>query len=281
MNRDYAVLAAALLTLVPFGDAAFAQSKGIDEHFNTTWAPTSNPNSYGEPTDGIFKVDGTYCVPYGGNYTNELNVANATLTQDSVGSLLHLTIQPGTHTSKSCGGVTAYGAAEIATAAGWTPGSGPPPFGTSSYGYGYYETKMKPSCVQGESSSFFWIAAPSYGPLELDVEFPDPPGHNFTDVHWTIHPSGQTVDYQLGFNPCQAFHRYGFLWTPGKIVFTVDGRAKQTFTDGTLISTETGFLMANAITGIPNWGDGPPSQAAVNSYRWIAYHPNITTIPPH
>ncbi len=271
------------LLAVSLCGAACAQSSGrqVDERFNTRWVPSTNPNSGGEPTDGVFKVDGNYCVPYGDAHTDEFNIGNVTFHRAPHDSVAHLIVRAGTHTATSCGGVIAYGAAEIASNAGWEPtGSPPPPFGNSPYNYGYYEAEMRPSCVQGEISSFFWIAAPHYGPLEIDVEFPDAPGHVFNDVHWTIHPSGQTVDYPLGFNPCQAMHRYGFLWTAGQLVFTVDGHAKQTFNDTTLNTNQTGFIIANAWTGHAAWGGGPPSQDAVNDYRFIKFIPNATTIPP-
>ncbi len=279
MTREHIILLSAALALAPCVRAAQAEGRAVREHFNTIFAPSRNPNSEGEPTDGVFKVDGNYCVPYSGQYTNEMNMANVTFTTGQGGAMADLTVQPGTHISQFCGGVRAYGAAELATAGGWEPSGPVPPFGPSTYGYGYYETRMQPSCVQGEVSSFFWIQAPGYGPLEIDVEFPDPPGHDFSDVNWTIHPSGRTVDYHLGFNPCQAFHRYGFLWTAGQVVFTVDGVAEQTFMDGTLVSNETGFIMANAWTGNPNWGGGPPTQPAINSYGWIVYAPNATRVP--
>jgi beta-glucanase (GH16 family) len=111
------------------------------------------------------------------------------------------------------------------------------------------------------------------------VEFPNPPGHVFGDVHFTLHPSGTTVDYALGFDPCSAFHRYGFLWTPGSIVFTVDGKSVRTFSEGDLNTSATGFVMANAWTGNPNWGGGPPTAAAANRYAAFRYVAGATKVP--
>jgi hypothetical protein len=248
-----------------------AQTKpSLTERFNSIWSPTSNPDSGGEPTDGTFKVDGNYCVPYGGAQPVCLELGNAAITPAAKGNgTITLTVPAGK-----------YQGAEIMTNAGWTPTQGsPPPFGPSSYGYGYYETRMKPSCVQGEISSFFWVEAPGYGPHEWDVEFPNPPGHTFSDVHFTLHPSNSTVDYHLGFNPCLGYHSYGFLWTPGHITFTVDRVGVQTFNESDLVTTATGFIMANAWTGNPNWGGGPAKSDAVNSYKWIGYLAGATTIP--
>jgi len=231
----------------------------------------SNPNSYGELTDDNFKIDGNYCVPYGGAKPVCLENANVSFgaSKNPAHGTMTLTVPAGQ-----------YAGGEVATGAGWLPAGSTPPFGPSPYGYGYYETRMQPSCVQGEISSFFWIEAPKYGPHEWDVEFPNPPGHTFTDVHWTIHPSGKTVDFQLGFNPCEATHRYGFLWVPGSITFTVDGQSKYTFTDPTLTTTATGFVMMNAWDGNPNWGGGPPAADAVNYYEWVRFYNAAATIMP-
>ena len=268
------------LGLVCLGCGSPAQGSGFDERFTQPFQPSVNPPSFGAPTDRLFKEDGDYCVGYGDLHTDEFSFGNVRFQKVGQSTILDLIVRAGTHTAPACGGVVAYGAAEVATNAGWEPNGPPPPWGVSPYGYGYYEATMQPSCVQGEISSFFWIQAPSYGPLELDVEFPNPPGHVFNDVHWTIHPSGQSVDHVLGFNPCAAMHRYGFLWTPGKIVFAVDGRAEQTFTDGSLQSSATGFVMANAWTGHASWGGGPPAKDAVNRYARFRFIPNATAIPP-
>ena len=260
----------ALTATIGFATSASAvQAQDIAEKFKTPFVTTSSPNSYGELTDQIFKIDGDYCVPYGGSQPVCLKAANAPIELNKFNRTT-LTLKVPANT---------YQGAEVATAAGWEPAGSTPPFGPSHAGYGYYETYMKPSCVQGQISSFFWVEAPSYGPHEWDVEFPNAPGHTFNDVHFTVHPSGSSVDFALGFNPCSDFHRYGFLWTPGQIVFTVDGKAAHTFTESDLTTSATGFIMANAWTGNPSWGGGPPTQDALNVYRWMRYRANVTSIP--
>jgi beta-glucanase (GH16 family) len=152
------------------------------------------------------------------------------------------------------------------------------------YGYGYYETKMQVTTVPGECVSFFWIEAPDYGPHEWDIEFltnepwgSDPKANG--QVHLTIHPSGDTYVLDLPFNPTQAFHRYGFLWTAGTLVYTVDGQAAYTFHSSDLTFSGGGFIMANAWTGAADWGGGPPASKATSAYDWMKFWPDLTSIP--
>jgi beta-glucanase (GH16 family) len=142
------------------------------------------------------------------------------------------------------------------------------------YNYGYYEARMMPSSVPGVVDSFFWIQAPNYGPLEIDIEFLT---KEFTStsgtVHFTIHPSNKTYIQTLNFNPAAAFHKYGFLWTPGTAEFYVDGQPVVSLSDSTLTSTVGGFIMANTWTGNPNWGAGPPTSNATSVYDWLLFYP--------
>jgi beta-glucanase (GH16 family) len=148
------------------------------------------------------------------------------------------------------------------------------------YGYGTYQVRMEVTHVPGVVASFFWIEAPNYGPHEWDIEFLTNESWinsaNSGIVHLTIHPSNATVALPLPFNPSLAFHDYGFIWTSGKIVFTVDGAAAYTSTNSDLATTATGFIMANTWTGNRNWGGGPPTQQATTIYDWMQYTPEAS-----
>jgi beta-glucanase (GH16 family) len=131
--------------------------------------------------------------------------------------------------------------------------------------------------------SFFWIEQPNYGSHEWDVEFTlsdswagtTNPGR----VSFTTHPLDNTQWVNLGFNPSQAFHDYGFLWTPGRIDFTVDGQVVRTVTDPNLKTDATGYIMMNTWSGVSNFGGGPPSQAATSVYDWVKFYAGATSIP--
>jgi hypothetical protein len=209
--------------------------------------------------DGIWRING----PWKGTGSNLLDPALAQLSstyKGESGGFLSLKVQ-----------ADALRGSEIQTVT--LPG----------YGYGYYETKMRVTPVPGVVASFFWIEAPNYGPREWDVEFLTNEAwinsSNSGKVHLYIHPSNLTYILDLPFNPSLAFHRYGFLWVPGKIMFTVDGEAAYTFADPSLSTAAKGFIMMNTWTGNPNWGGGPPNQDATTLYDWVRFYPDVTSVP--
>ena len=152
-----------------------------------------------------------------------------------------------------------------------------------SYGYGYYETRMKLTSEPGVCASFFWIQAPYYGPHEWDVEFLTNESWisspNSGKVHLTIHPSKAEYVVDLPFNPSRDFHRYGFLWTAQSIAFTVDGQTVHTFSDPSLKTDAKGFIMMNTWTGSPTWGGGPPAADATTYYDWVKFWPDVNSLP--
>ena len=233
----------------------------IDEHFDGPWLGDASP-------DGLFRKDGDW-VGTGGNL---LQAANASILPDPAhrGGVLRLMV-PGGQAAPP------FRAAEIAS----TPGIGAVGGGL---GYGYYETSMRVTDIAGVCASFFWIEAPGYGPHEWDVEFlTNEDWIASADrgvVHFTLHPSNRTVAFSLPFNPSKASHRYGFLWTPRRIAFTVDGRQAAAFDGEELGGVPSGgFLMANEWTGKVDWGGGPPKSDAVSLYDWIRFDAGSTSIP--
>lgn len=154
----------------------------------------------------------------------------------------------------------------------------------STHRYGYYETRLRTTDVPGVCVSFFWIQAPSYGPLEIDIEFltnePWIKSEDTGKVHLFIHPAEQTAIAELSFNPAREFHTYGFLWTPGTVAFTVDKKVVQTFSDKTLQTEASGFLMMNSWTGSKNWGGGPPARDATSAYDWVRFYPGAVSVVP-
>jgi hypothetical protein len=223
----------------------------INQEF-TPWCGAKSP-------DGIWRING----PWRGSGSNILDPALAQLSSTyngESGGFLSLIVQ-----------ANALRGSEIQTMI--LPG----------YGYGYYETKMRVTPVPGVVASFFWQEAPNYGPREWDIEFLTNESwinsSNSGKVHLFIHPSKATHILDLPFNPSLAFHRYGFLWVPGKITFTVDGKAAYTFADPSLSTAAKGFIMMNTWTGNPNWGGGPPTQDATTVYDWIHFYPDVSSMP--
>lgn len=167
------------------------------------------------------------------------------------------------------------------------PGTGP----------GYYETRMvvDPEHRAGGCLSFFWIQArdlkgrsfkgASFGPLEIDIEFlaneawathPDQPGY----VHFTLHPSKISFRQPLTFNPSMGYHRYGFLWTGSRVIWTVDGHAVHAETDPLLANAPRygGWTMANVWSGPAGWGGVTPAQPVSAVYNRMVYYGGVSRI---
>lgn len=241
------------------GDGSPTLAPSIFEHFNP-WTGTTSP-------DKLWRIAGSWT----GTGGNLLTPANATLvaTYDSQpGGYLLLTVKAN---------VLEGGEIQTVGAAG------------STLGYGYYEVRMKVTDVPGTCVSFFWKEI-DYGPGEIDIEFltneswiTSPTAGK---VHYTIHPGwdtyGTAFTQDLAFNPSKDFHRYGWLWTPEKLSYTVDGQVVKTFTNPpaqNLVNTKGGYIMMNAWTGSANWGGGPPTKDATSAYDWVKFYPNATAVP--
>jgi len=158
------------------------------------------------------------------------------------------------------------------------------------YGYGYYEVRMKltdvgdPANNRGVCASFFWKKK-DYARQEWDYEF-------LTNGSWvTSENDGQVTMnyhlddgrskvhyYNLGFNPSKAFHRYGILWQPTRLDWTVDGKIVYSFEDPA-VAGEPGYIMMNQWTGNKNWGGLAPTKDAITIYDWVKFYPNVTAVP--
>jgi beta-glucanase (GH16 family) len=221
------------------------------------WSGAISPN-------GIWRIAGTW-PGTGGNTLQPGNVAfTDTYPGDSGTGFMYLTVPAG----------SPLRGAELQSLT--SPG----------YGYGYYEARIKSANVAGGGVvSFFWVEQPGYGPHEWDVEFTLSDSwagtNNNGRVSYSLHPNSSSATWiNLGFNPSQTFHRYGFLWVPGRIDFTVDGKIVHTETDQKLATNATGFIMVNTWSGTANFGGGPPAQAAISVYDWVKFYPGATSIVP-
>lgn len=121
---------------------------------------------------------------------------------------------------------------------------------SNTYGYGYYETKMKPAKNTGIVSSFFTYTGPSDGNPwdEIDIEFL---GKDTTKVQLNWYKNGKgghEYMYNLGFDASQAYHTYGFDWQQNSITYYIDG--KKVFTGTQDIPTTPGKIMMNIWPGI-------------------------------
>lgn len=118
------------------------------------------------------------------------------------------------------------------------------------YGYGYYETKMKPVKNTGIVSSFFTYTGPSDGNPwdEIDIEIL---GKDTTKVQFNWYTNGKgghEYFYNLGFDASQDYHTYGFDWQQNSITYYVDG--VKVYTGTQEIPKTPGKIMMNLWPGI-------------------------------
>ncbi|HHY83086.1 MAG TPA: DUF4082 domain-containing protein [Clostridiales bacterium] len=138
----------------------------------------------------------------------------------------------------------------------------------TSYGYGYYETRMKPTGVSGVCNSFFWVESPTYGPHEIDVEFFTIKG-NVLDFN--THPLNRVIEFSPDYIFSEDFHRYGFLWTPGRVDFVVDGQIVKTRIHESMDADVKGYIMMNSWTNY-EWGGGPPAVDTEAVYDYVKHY---------
>jgi hypothetical protein len=233
------------------GQQTAAQGTPIEEEFAHPWPSATSP-------DGKWRIAG----PWKGTGGNMLLPQNITISPEHngvAGGFALLTSKANTMVGAELQSITTQG-------------------------FGYYETRLRVTDVPGVCTSFFWIQAPKYGPLELDVEFltnePWINSENSGKVHFFIHPANINQIVDLPFNPSKEFHSYGFLWTPGTIAFTVDKKVVHTIVNDTLNLPSRGFIMMNSWTGNKDWGGGPPDRDATTVYDWVKYYPGATKVLP-
>ena len=245
----------------------------FDEEFNPPNGTSSQTGIAGLTTsDGLFKIDG----PWVGTGGNEINPPNAVFT----------TADPTTQGQPATGflSLSTY-ASGGKNYAGEIISNNLP-----GYGCGYYEARMivDPQRIAGGVVSFFWMQAGgtsnarTYGPHEFDIEFllneSWLTSTNTGAVHYTTHPSNATYTQTLSFNPALGYHRYGFLWVPGTLSYTVDGVIVHTVTGSDVASCMGGWIMANVSTGDATCGGGPPASPFSGVYDWFKFWPGVTTV---
>ncbi|MEX8519195.1 MAG: family 16 glycosylhydrolase [Leptothrix sp. (in: b-proteobacteria)] len=102
---------------------------------------------------------------------------------------------------------------------------------TGFYGYGCYETRMKPVKQSGVVSSFFTFAGPSDNGgngihNEIDIEFLGNNTFGFQANFWTndaAYTSNNAKFIPLSFDTSLDYHQYAFKWTSTGIQWFVDG----------------------------------------------------------
>jgi len=147
------------------------------------------------------------------------------------------------------------------------------------YGYGHYECVMKAIKNDGVVSSFFTYTGPWDGDPWDEIDF-EVLGKDSTKVqlnYWRNGKGGHEKMIDLGFDASEDFHTYAFDWTPGKIVWYVDGKEVYRH-EGSDVPITKQKIMMNAWPGIgvndwlkPFNADNLPLVAEYKSVKYTPY----------
>jgi beta-glucanase (GH16 family) len=153
--------------------------------------------------------------------------------------------------------------------------------------YGRWEYRAKISSVKKMLCSFYTIDWGEEGrgsKQEIDIEFLTFCfGQNRGKVHFAIHAAGKSSagtnpDIELGFNPSDEFHIYGFEITPEKVEWFADQKVLYTYTysdKGNDIKINSPYMLKLNTRGDSGWVQGPPKKDTDCIYLidWIKFYP--------
>lgn len=156
--------------------------------------------------------------------------------------------------------------------------------------YGRWEVRLKPSSEPGVLNSFYtidWDDTDNPGSTddgtkqEIDIELLT---HSFGpgvgQVHYAVHADGLTSfgtnpDIDLGFNPSDDFHVFGFDITPEHIQWFVDGQVLLTYTySEEPITIDAPYMLKLNFWTSTNWVNGPPAAdvSCIYEIDWIRFY---------
>jgi len=153
-----------------------------------------------------------------------------------------------------------------------------------SFLYGRWEASLKPSSIPGVLNSLYTIdwGDGSGTRQEIDIEFLTfafGPGRG--KVHFAVHAEGlpstdTNPDIELGFNPSDAFHVFGFEITPERIDWFADGVVLHSYVYAEHeITIDAPYQLKLNSWSMQDWIQGPPvaDTPCVYQIDWIRFYP--------
>ncbi|MBX2884331.1 MAG: family 16 glycosylhydrolase [Granulosicoccus sp.] len=141
--------------------------------------------------------------------------------------------------------------------------------------YGYAEARLRAPSGNGFFAAF-WLLNARYIDLEPEIDITELLGENPYVVHHTYHH--RDADYNLVSTPTfdtyvddfsRDFHTYAVRWSPGEIVWYVDGVETQRYTEGAIAAQPMYVLFNLAIDG--DWPQSPDGNTVFPSALEIDY----------
>jgi beta-glucanase (GH16 family) len=178
-------------------------------------------------SDGADLTEETTAGTCGGDTLNSNTTSNANASLDGHGDLAITALNNGT-------GALPYTSAELESA--------------FSYQYGSVQARIEVPAGQGLCTAFWMVGDPGpsapclwsgcgeidilEAPAFVGVGYPDYPPYSIFTIHGPISGTTDTQQYESNAanattigDPTAGFHTYGLIWSPGSIVWTIDGVA--------------------------------------------------------
>lgn len=161
---------------------------------------------------------------------------------------------------------TVAGNSACTSSKAWTSGKFTS-YGKKSFGYGYFEARMKMPAGGGTWPAFWALGTnintvpwPSCGELDIVEYAGNNPFVDTSAAHY-LNPGG-VHDYKMGamnnsVSLAQGYHNYGMLWLPTEVTFYIDDR---------IVAT-----IKKSDTGLNNWPFGP-NASGVNPKMYIIFN---------
>lgn len=124
---------------------------------------------------------------------------------------------------------------------------------TQRYGYGTYTWVFRGDPVSGSTSALFSFFQNSTTEIDFEQE-----GQHPGTEHCVMFHNGRNISLQdanVGDSLWTAFRSYSFTWTPGSVVWKVDGQIVATQTDN--VPTEPGYIVMNHWGSLGSQWGGP------------------------
>jgi len=156
---------------------------------------------------------------------------------------------------------------------------------TGEFPYGRWQARLKPSSVTGLCNTMFtddWedmtTETPNDGTkFEVDIElltytFGEGKGKVHLAVHVPEKSNAFVEDVDLGFNPSDDFHLWGFDILPDKIIWHIDGKILRTWERPEGMSFNPNYELFFNSRSQRSWIRGPAPEDAHYYIDWVRFY---------
>ena len=156
-------------------------------------------------------------------------------------------------------------------------------WGASQLTYGKYEVRMRAD--QGNGYGYVLLLWPASGkwPVDGEIDFAEDGGADRQSTAATLHYGASNSQIAHGLNAdFTKWHTIGVEWTPGKLVYTLDGAAWATVTGASVPSTPMFLAIQQAALPCSVWSTCVDSTTPAHTkilVDWVSVYSRSTSTP--